>query len=159
MDERTKRAGNGAPATQAPSSTEGASTMSNIAERGIQGSMYDERRVETAQELDELVRLRAELSYADWKAHPRFKKERVLREAQRKWGVPAVEALFWAGLLPANDVQPVDAALEASLASDMEFEAFCDERAEAFVAALGTMDEPIGDADGPSDADPAARLK
>jgi hypothetical protein len=128
--------------------------MSNIAERGIQGSMYDESRVESAQELDELVRLRAELSYADWKAHPRFKKERVLREAQRKWGVPAVEALFWSGLIPANDVLPAAAAAEASLAGDMEFEAFCDERREAFVAELETMEEPT-EAEG--DEDPAGR--
>ena len=133
--------------------------MSNIAERGIHGSIYDERRVESAQELDELVRLRAELSYADWKAHPRFKKERVLREAQRKWGVPAVEALFWSGLLPANDVLPMDAAAEASLAGDMEFEAFCDERAEAFVAALETMEEPRDDAGGANEADPSAETK
>jgi hypothetical protein len=116
--------------------------------------MYDESRVESAQELDELVRLRAELSYADWKAHPRFKKERVLREAQRKWGVPAVEALFWSGLIPANDVLSADADAEASLAGDMEFEAFCDERREAFVAELETMEEPT-DAEG--DEDPAGR--
>lgn len=128
--------------------------MSNIAERGIQGSMYDESRVESAQELDELVRLRAELSYADWKAHPRFKKERVLREAQRKWGVPAVEALFWSGLIPANDVLPADPDAEASLAGDMEFEAFCNERREAFVAELETMEEPT-EAEG--DEDPAGR--
>jgi len=120
--------------------------MSNIAERGIQGTMYDERRVESSQELDELVRLRAELSYADWKAHPRFKKERVLREAQRKWGVPAVEALFWSGLMAANDVLPEDVDAEASLAGDMEFEAFCNERRDAFVAALETMEEPKDDA-------------
>lgn len=64
---------------------------------------HDEIPVGSAQELDELARLRAELSYADWKAHPRFKKERVLREAQRKWGVPERETLFWSGLLPASD--------------------------------------------------------
>ena len=119
--------------------------MSNIAERGRPGPTYDERGVESTQELDELVRLRSELSYADWKAHPRFKKERVLREAQRRWGVPAAEALFWTGVLPANDVGPEEGA-EAALARDMEFEAFCDERAEAFVAALETMEEPDGDA-------------
>ena len=56
-------------------------------------SARSETPIDSAQELDELTRLRVELSYADWKAHPRFKKERVLREAQRKWGVPAVEAL------------------------------------------------------------------
>ena len=64
---------------------------------------HDEIPVGSAQELDELARLRAGLSYADWKAHPRFKKERVLREAQRKWGVPERETLFWSGLLPSGD--------------------------------------------------------
>ena len=118
--------------------------------------MYDERRVESSQELDELVRLRAELSYADWKAHPRFKKERVLREAQRKWGGPAVEALFWSGLMAANDVLPEDADAEASLAGDMEFEAFCNERRDAFVAALETMEEPK---DGAGEDDPTTGAK
>ena len=64
---------------------------------------YDEVPVGSARELDELARLRAGLSYADWKAHPRFKKERVLREALRQWGVPERETLFWSGLLPASD--------------------------------------------------------
>jgi hypothetical protein len=156
MDERTKRAVNDTPTTPSPSSNLGANLMSNIAERTPLDGTYDERGVESSEELDELVRLRAELNYADWKAHARFKKERVLREAQRRWGVPAVEALFWSGLLPANDVLPSDASAEASLASDMEFEAFCDARTEAFVAALATMDEPTDDA---GDDDPAARLK
>lgn len=137
--------------------------MSNIAERGIHGTNDDERRVESSQELDELVRLRAELSYADWKAHPRFKKERVLREAQRTWGVPAVEALFWSGLLPANDVLPADAEAEAeaeaSLAGDAEFEAFCNERRDAFVAALETMEEPRDGAGGAGGEEPGARAK
>lgn len=131
--------------------------MSNIAEKGLSASVYDERRVESPQELDELVRLRAELSYADWKAHPRFKKERVLREAQRRWGIPAVEALFWPELLPANDVAPVDP--EAALAGDMEFEAFCDERTEAFLAVLETMDEPEAEAGPEVGADPTADVK
>ena len=39
---------------------------------------YDEAPVESGLELSELVRLRAELSWADWKAHPRFNKDRVL---------------------------------------------------------------------------------
>jgi hypothetical protein len=158
MDERSKRAANGTTAPPGASSTEGSGTMSNIAERDPRGPMYDERGVESSQELDELVRLRAELSYADWKAHPRFKKERVLREAQRRWGVPAVEALFWSGLIPANDVLPDEAAMEASLAGDMEFEAFCNERTNAFVAELETMDEPTEDASEPGD-DPSARTK
>ena len=147
MDERTKRAASKAPPPVTPPSSEGTNTMSNIAERGLSTSTYDERRVESSQELDELVRLRAELSYADWKAHPRFKKERVLREAQRRWGVPAAEALFWTGLLPANDVAALEDGGEASLAGDMDFEAFCDERRDAFVAALETMEEPTNDGD------------
>jgi hypothetical protein len=155
MNKQTKRTADEGPTKAKPAAREGATVMSNIADRP--GSDYDERGVESTQELDELVRLRAELSYADWKAHPRFKKERVLREAQRKWGVPAVEALFWSGLLPANDVTPVEA--EASLAGDMEFEAFCDERRDAFVAALETMEEPKDDAGDAGASDPHAGLK
>lgn len=157
MDERTKRTGNGAPNHAAPTSNEGTTTMSNIAERHASAPIYDERRVESPHELDELVRLRAELSYADWKAHPRFKKERVLREAQRRWGVPAVEALFWPELLPANDVLPADP--EAALAGDMDFEAFCNERTEAFVAALETMDEPADENADEAGSDPAAEIE
>lgn len=157
MDERSKRAGNGAPTPAAPTSSEGTTTMSNIADRHPMTPIYDERRVESQHELDELVRLRAELSYADWKAHPRFKKERVLREAQRRWGVPAVEALFWSELLPANDVLPADP--EAALAGDMEFEAFCNERSEAFVAALETMDEPEAETADEAGFDPAADVE
>lgn len=66
-------------------------------------SARSETPVDSAQELDELVRLRVELSYADWKAHPRHRTERVMRDAQRRWGVPDREALFWSGLLPAAD--------------------------------------------------------
>jgi len=43
-------------------------------------------------------------------------------------------------------VLPEDADAEASLAGDMEFEAFCNERRDAFVAALETMEEPKDDA-------------
>jgi len=66
-------------------------------------SAHSETPVASAQELDELTRLRVELSYLDWKAHPRHRTERVLREAQRQWGVPEREALFWSGLLPSGD--------------------------------------------------------
>ena len=65
-------------------------------------SAHSETPVDSAQELDELTRLRVELSYADWKAHPRHRTERVMRDAQRRWGVPEREALFWSGLLPAT---------------------------------------------------------
>ena len=66
-------------------------------------AVHSERPVESAQELDELTRLRATLSYADWKAHSRHRTERVMREAQRRWGVPAEERAFWTELLPASD--------------------------------------------------------
>ena len=55
-------------------------------------SAHSETPVDSAQELDELTRLRVELSYADWKAHPRHRTERVMRDAQRRWGVPEREA-------------------------------------------------------------------
>ena len=35
--------------------------------------------------------------------HGCHRTERVLREAQRQWGVPEREALFWSGLLPSGD--------------------------------------------------------
>lgn len=76
--------------------------------QGIAAEAHDESPVQSPKELDELLRLRAELSYADWKAHLRFKRERVMREGQRKWGVPAVEALFWSGMLPAAEAVPDD---------------------------------------------------
>ena len=69
---------------------------------------YDERAVEGLQELEELVRLRAELTWADWKAHPRFKKDRVIREAQRRMGVPAGDAPIVPAAPPANDVPAND---------------------------------------------------
>ncbi len=96
---------------------------------------YDERPIEGALELEELVRLRAELSWADWKAHPRFKKDRLIREAQRRLGVvgdaPAVPAAA-----PANDVHDDPADLADELARDADFAAFCDERRDAWVDAL-----------------------
>ena len=119
--------------------------MSNIAERGMQGSMYDERRVETAQELDELVRLRAELSYADWKAHPRFKKDRVIREAQRRLGVGGGDAPAVPAVTPANDVGADNDAedVEAELARDDAFAAFCNARRDAWMDELDARGEEI----------------
>ncbi|MEZ4395059.1 MAG: hypothetical protein R3A48_28610 [Polyangiales bacterium] len=45
-----------------------------------------ETPVESAEELEELVRLRASLTWTRWKEHPRFKRDRVMRDAQRRWG-------------------------------------------------------------------------
>lgn len=99
---------------------------------------YDERPVESTQELEELVRLRAELTWADWKAHPRFKKDRVIREAQRRMGVPAGDAPVVPALTPANDVEgcgvPADA--DAELARDADFATVCDERRDAWMESL-----------------------
>lgn len=98
---------------------------------------YDERPVENAHELDELVRLRAELTWADWKAHPRFKKDRVIREAQRRLGVPSGEAPVVPALTPANDVGEGEAVDEAAeLARDDAYATVCDERRDAWVDAL-----------------------
>lgn len=101
---------------------------------------YDERPVEGALELDELVRLRDELSWADWKAHPRFKKDRLIREAQRRYGsvgdAPVVPAVP-----PANDVHDDPAASDEELASDPDFAAFCDMRRDAWIAALEALDD------------------
>lgn len=93
---------------------------------------YDERPVESALELEELARLRAELTWADWKAHPRFKKDRVIREAQRRMGVAAGDAPVVPAEAPANDV--VDH--EAELARDADFATSCDERRDAWIEAL-----------------------
>lgn len=107
---------------------------------------YDERPVESALELDELVRLRAELSWADWKSHPRFKKDRVLGEAQRTLGA-GWGALRWpvlpgvgAELRPANDVpdatSPLPPSLEAELMADEAYLQRCDAAFEAWIDAL-----------------------
>lgn len=113
---------------------------------------YDQAPVETAMELDELVRLRAALTWADWKAHPRFKKDRVLREAQRRWGVGALEApvipSLLAGFRAANDVDP-DADPDAALAADPAFQSVCDARRDAWIEAVeseATDHEAAGDA-------------
>ncbi len=87
---------------------------------------YDERPSRALQELEELVRLRAELTWADWKAHPRFKKDRVIREAQRRMGVPAGDAPIVPAAPPANDVPAKDvndpmADIDAELMRDAAF--------------------------------------
>jgi len=105
---------------------------------------YDERPVEGALELEELVRLRAELTWADWKAHPRFKKDRVIREAQRRLGVAHGDAPLVPAVTPANDVNTNDAAVDpdAELSRDEAFIAACDERRDAWMDALeATGDE------------------
>jgi len=104
---------------------------------------YDEAPVESGLELSELVRLRAELSWADWKAHPRFKKDRVLCDAQRRWGA-GLDAAPWSApfTLPANDIppewapSPLPPELEAELAADEVFVTRCDEAFEAWMDAL-----------------------
>ncbi len=104
---------------------------------------YDEAPVESVLELGELVRLRAELSWADWKAHPRFKKDRVLCDAQRRWGA-GLDTAPWAApfVAPANDIPPAWAPsplppeLEAELAADEVFTACCDASFGLWMAAL-----------------------
>ena len=104
---------------------------------------YDERAVEGQQELEELVRLRAELTWADWKAHPRFKRDRVIREAQRRMGVPAGDAPIVPAAPPANDVPANDVIdeegavnIDDELARDEAFAAVCDARRDAWIDAL-----------------------
>jgi len=104
---------------------------------------YDETPVESVLELAELVRLRAELSWADWKAHPRFKKDRVLCDAQRRWGAGLDEAPWAAPFVaPANDIpvewapSPLPPELEAELAADEVFSACCDASFALWMAAL-----------------------
>ncbi len=101
---------------------------------------YDERPIEGAAELEELVRLRAELSWADWKAHPRFKKDRVIREAQRRLGVPSGDAPVVPALTPANDVADEVADEEAALACDELFATLCDARRDAWMERLDVED-------------------
>lgn len=100
---------------------------------------YDELPVASLQELEELVRLRAELTWADWKAHARFKKDRVIREAQRHMGVPAGDAPVVPATAPANDVieegDPM-ADIDAELMRDADFQAVCDARRDAWLEAL-----------------------
>lgn len=99
---------------------------------------YDEAPVESPLELEELVRLRGELDWSDWKAHPRFKKERVIREAQRRWGVsgdepPLDPRALLAGMHPANDNE---AELDAAMRADGDFLAACDAARDAWIDAL-----------------------
>lgn len=117
---------------------------------------YDEAAVESGLELSELVRLRAELSWADWKAHPRFKKDRVLCDAQRRWGAGLDVAPWHAPCSsPANDIppewapSPLPPELEAELAADAVFVNRCDEAFEAWMEALeahASADEPTDEA-------------
>jgi hypothetical protein len=98
---------------------------------------YDERPVETPSELEALVRLRAELSWTAWKAHPRFKKDRLLREAQRRFGaLPAgPRVVVLEPSTPANDAHtPVNT--EAELAADELYGEVCDARREAWMDAM-----------------------
>lgn len=106
---------------------------------------YDERPVEGALELAELVRLRAELSWADWKAHPRFKKDRVIREAQRRLGISHGDAPAVPAVTPANDVgADNDAAdADAELARDEAFAAFCDARRDAWMDQLDARGDEV----------------
>ncbi len=117
----------------------------NIARRHASDPLpddYDERPVESLQELEELVRLRAELTWADWKAHPRFKKDRVIREAQRRMGVPAGDAPV-TPVTPANDVPANDGAAdyEAELRRDEAFVGVCDARRDAWIDAIDQDDD------------------
>jgi hypothetical protein len=136
MDDTRKTPRQDAPRTLGNIADAGAG---NLARAGL--DTYDQSPVESALELDELVRLRAELTWADWKAHPRFKKDRVLREAQRRWGVsvgeaPVVPALL-AGFTAANDVDP-DEDPDAALAADPMFATVCDARRDAWIEAMET---------------------
>lgn len=49
---------------------------------------YADTPAATPKELSELEELRGRLSWAEWKAHPLFKKDRVMRES-RKIHAPA----------------------------------------------------------------------
>jgi hypothetical protein len=105
---------------------------------------YEELAVESAHELEELVRLRSDLSWADWKAHPRFKRDRLIREAQRQMGVPGDSVPVIPVTAPANDTSenPTDTTM-AELASDECFATMCDDRRDAWMAAMD--DEEICD--------------
>lgn len=111
--------------------------IGNTAPRVI--DTYDVAPIESALELDEIVRLRAELTWADWKSHPRFKKDRMIREAQRRWGVATGEApLLPAALtraLAANDTD-VPADVDAALAADPDFVTVCDARRDGWIEAM-----------------------
>jgi hypothetical protein len=96
---------------------------------------YDERPVETPAELEALVRLRGELTWTAWKAHPRFKKDRLLREAQRRFA-----AVVLPPTAPANDThEPADP--DAELAADEAWSARCDADREAWIDALENDDK------------------
>lgn len=99
---------------------------------------YDEVPVTSAMELLELVQLRNTLDWGAWKAHPKFKRDRVICEAQRQWG--ASDAMEWAGLSidetsPAND-NDRDTELAQALREDEDFLAKCDADRGAWIDAL-----------------------
>jgi len=105
---------------------------------------YDERPIEGALELEELVRLRAELTWADWKAHPRFKKDRVIREAQRRLGVANGDAPLVPAVMPSNDVSTHDEVdHDAELSRDEAFVTACDERRDAWMDALDATGDEV----------------
>ncbi len=105
---------------------------------------YDERPVEDAMELHELIRLRTELCWADWKAHTRFKKDRLLCDAARRWGATGSDSIpfgVFAGLregAPSNDDQAAlgDEVLSAALAGDAVYAERCDAQRDAWIEAM-----------------------
>lgn len=123
--------------------------VGNTASRVI--DTYDVAPVESALELEELVRLRAELTWADWKSHPRFKKDRVIREAQRRWGVASGEAPLLPSVIArgvaANDTD-VPEDVDAALGADPDFVTVCDARRDGWIEAM--------ESDGANDDEAAA---
>lgn len=110
---------------------------------------YDVAPIESPLELEEIVRLRAELTWADWKSHPRFKKDRMIREAQRRWGVASDDAPVIppgiVGVRAENDTAPADA--DAALAADPDFVTVCDARRDGWIAAMESDGAIEGDDD------------
>lgn len=145
MDDTRKTTKRAEPTGRKTRPAENDQVVGNIADAGVGNAAprvldtYDVAPLESPLELEEIVRLRAELTWADWKSHPRFKKDRVIREAQRRWGVATGEA----PLLPpsivaavaANDTGvPADA--DAALAADPDFVTVCDARRDGWLAAV-----------------------
>lgn len=145
-DESTGTAGTG-PRPGAGASNIAGARVGNTAPCVL--DTYDVAPIESPLELEEIVRLRAELTWADWKTHPRFKKDRMIREAQRRWGVAAEEVpllpLAFGDVRAANDIGPVDS--DAELAADPDFVTVCDARRDAWIAALESEGESEGDGD------------
>jgi hypothetical protein len=138
----TKRIEAGAVAPRAPGYDGG---VGNIADAVVGNTAprvldtYDVAPVESSLELEEIVRLRAELSWADWKTHPRFKKDRMIREAQRRWGVAGGDAPLLppsiAAAVAANDTG-LPADIDAALAADPAFVTVCDARRDRWLEAM-----------------------